>query len=276
MNKFIQSLLFGWLLAVSAMTVRAAIVGDEDHSLFGEPTDSPAAISLPSLDATNLVDAASVAAAATNEVTLAQQIEIVRAMKTDDPVAAARQFRILGDLFVQANRMDEAARSYWQATRINPVNAGYLHYFGFALLALGDHTNGLEVYLELLARYPDARKALFNVAAAYYGLEEYEQAHRQLSQYVATARVEDPKAFYNMGLILLESGRPNEAISWLVRAQKRIPTNPFIPAALVRVYREIGSDELADHTQGLSEDRFGKEAFDRLLGTPLLPAFLDR
>ena len=117
---------------------------------------------------------------------------------------------------------------------------------------------------------------MFNVAAAYYGLEEYEQAHRQLGQYVATARVEDPKAFYNMGLILMESGRPNEAISWLVRAQKRIPSNPFIPAALVRVYRETGSDELADHTQGLSEDRFGQEAFDRLLATPLLPAFLDR
>ena len=275
MSKFIQGLLFGCMLVISFATVHAAIVGDEDNTLFGEANDAPAAVSLPALDATNLVEAAP-AAAVTNEVTLAQQIDVVRAMKTDDVVAAARQFRILGDLYVQANRMDEAARSYWQATRINPVNAGYLHYLGFALLALGDHTNGLEVYLELLARYPDARKALFNVAAAYYGLEEYEQAHRQLGQYVATARVEDPKAFYNMGLILMESGRPNEAISWLVRAQKRIPSNPFIPAALVRVYRETGSDELADHTQGLSEDRFGQEAFDRLLATPLLPAFLDR
>ncbi len=260
-------------LVCATVPLRAALLDDEDN-LFGEPSEEVNGISLPEMGATNLV--AGVAGPETNGVGLAQQMDVVRTMNRDNPVAAARQYRILGDQLVKVNRMDEAARAYWQAARLNPVNAGYLHYFGFALLALGDHTNGLEVYLELLSRYPDARKVLFNLSAAYYGLEEFEQGHRHLSQYLATARVEDPKAFYNMGLMLMASGRPNEAISWLVRAQKRIPTNPFIPAALVRVYREIGSDELANHTLGLSEDRFGKDTFNRLLATPQLPAFLDR
>jgi len=271
--KHIVLVIIGFIVCGAQGPVLAAIVGDEDH-LFSESSGVDEVISLPGMDATNLVTATAVPA--TNEVSLAQQLEIVRTMNLDNTVAAARQYRILGDYLVRANRMDEAAQSYWRASRLNPVNAGYLHYFGFTLLALGDQTNGLEVYLELLARYPDARKALFNVAAAYYGLDEFEQAHRQLSQYLATARVEDPKAFYNMGLILMASGRSSEAISWLVRAQKRIPSNPFIPAALVLVYREVGSHELADHTLGLSEDRFGKELIDRLIATPKLPAFLER
>lgn len=271
--KNILLVAIGFILCGARGPALAAIVGDEDQ-LFGEPSSVVDGVSLPGMDATNLVTATAVPA--TNGVSLEQQIEIVRTMSEGDPVAAARQYRILGDLLVNANRMDEAAQSYWRASRLNPVNAGYLHYFGFALLALGDHANGLEVYRELFARYPDARKVLFNMAAAYYGLEEFEQGHRHLSQYLATARVEDPKAFYNMGLMLMASGRPNEAISWLVRAQKRIPSNPFIPAALVRVYRDIGSEDLADLTLGLSEDRFGKETFERLLATPKLPAFLNR
>lgn len=264
-------LLVAALIIAGSSLARAAILDEEEDLLFGEPPEQEEASLLPESVFTTqpgirVTDSAAPAAPVAPPV----------APPAGDPMTMARQWRIRGDMLVATNRMDEAAQAYWQAARTNPRNVGYLHYFGFALLALGDHANGRDVYLEILRRYPGARKVLFNLASAHYGLKDYEQALKYLDDYLATRPRENPKALVNLGLIYLALDRAADAIPRLERAQERLPANPFIPAALVRAYRAAGKNDLADHTQGLSEDRFGAEYFQQLLAAEVPPVFLDR
>lgn len=263
------------LILIPPPALLAAPFGDDDQLLFKEREEAEDELSLAELMslAGRVKPEASSPAAAPAAVTPGASMEEA---SVEEVRAAARDWRLLGDALVASNRMDEAARAYWQAARMNPVNAGYLHYFGFTLLALGDHARGLEVYNEILARFPDARKVMFNIASAYYGLKDYDQAIKYLRDYLTAVRRDPPKALYNMGLFLMANGQHEEAIRWFDRAQERLPTSPFIPAAQIRLYRATGRDQLATDLQSLSEDRFGKEFFESLLNAETLPAFLER
>lgn len=309
MNRFLLYLLTFTLLAALAPVTRGVILGDEDGLLLGESDDEEATITdqplvvpgqsperlvpvesatpdhvVPSTAAARLpavlspdetTDPAS-SPEAPPEKTMIEQLLVARPFAPGDPRETARQFRKLGDSLVASNRLDEASRAYWQASRLNPVNIGYLHYFGFTLLALGDHENGFEVYREILDRYPEARKAVFNLASAYYGLKQYDQALAAMDRYFVLSRREGPKAYFNMGLFLMAAGRNADALPWLEKIHPELPDNPFIPAMLIRLHRAAGRNDEADHLTAVNEDRFGAEPFQRLLAAEVLPAYLER
>ncbi len=261
------------LLALgAALTARAAILDDDASDLFGEEPAADSRLSLPELGLTNLLESiAPVAAEPGVDEAIARARDELRSAPED-----ARAHRKLGDLYLQSQRLDEAARAYWQAARTNPRNLGYLHYFGFTLLALGDHDNALRVYEELRARYPDARRVLFNLASAHYSRGEYDLAEQRVTRYLETARTEEPKAHYNLGLIKIAQGEWRLAVEQLMLAERRLPASPHVRAALVRAFRELGSLELAEKTKSSGEKQFGADAFQQLLAAPVLPAYIER
>jgi Flp pilus assembly protein TadD len=272
--KLNREILLMLIVAGMAFTpAGAAILEDSDSALFGEDTEAENAMSLPEISATNLLD--QVLGSVTNQAQVAEKIVEIRKAAVANP-NSPRQYRILGDLLVKANRLDEAAEAYWKASRLEPQNIGHLHFLGFTLLALGDHENGIRIYRELFEQYPNSRKVLFNLASAYYSLDEYEQATGYLGKFMASANKEEPKANYNMGILLLATGRAGDAVPWLERSAQRMPSNPFVPVALARAFTESGNMEKADSIIAEAESKYGKEQFQHLLKVQELPAFIDR
>lgn len=289
-RHFITIVSSGVALTLLASLACGAILNDEEGILFDEAEHDagsevymPTSLTMPEQEARQRIEMPAPGTPISDpgriaEVPSRSKLEN-RSSSTaqqDDVREEARAWRLQGDRLVQSNRLHEAARAYWQASRLNHVNAGYLHYFGFALLALGDHAHGRIVYERILERYPDARKVLFNLASAHYGLGDYEQAMRYLNDYFATRPRENPKALFNSGLLHLVSGEHEEAISQLERARERLPVNPFIPAALIKAYRAAGKNKSADLLQAVSEDQFGAETFASLLAIETPPVYLER
>jgi len=251
----------------------AAILEDEDEALFGESRDAESAMSLPGLAETNLLD--HILTVATNQQQVAEKIVELRNAIAKSP-DIPRLYRVLGDLYLKANRLDEAAEAYWRASRLDPQNVGNVHFLGFTLLALGDHENGIRIYRELYKIYPNSRKVLFNLASAYYSLEEYERASEFLGKYMKTLSKENSKADYNMGLLLLETGRAADALPWLERSSGLMPSNPFVSVALHRAATISGDTNKAESVVTSAESKYGKTPFQQIMQIKVIPAFIDR
>jgi predicted Zn-dependent protease len=74
-------------------------------------------------------------------------------------------------------------------------------------------------------------------------------------------RPHDPALHHEIGLILLEVGRPEEAVQWLHRALKESP--PYVPAhrALAEYYQQVGNQEgVTYHSRFLSAPQPGRPA----------------
>jgi tetratricopeptide (TPR) repeat protein len=262
------------ILLFAAPASFGAILEETDESLFREGESAVSAMGRSSVGATNESDRLAVADEGI-EKDLATQIAEARKEVAANP-RSTRQLKTLGELLTRANRLDEAAEAYWKASRLEPLNAGTLHYFGFTLLALGDHKNGLDVYKQLEVRYPDARKVIFNLAAAHYGLRQYDRALRYAESYVDSAVRDEPKANFNMGVILLARGDPAGAARWLGKSESMMPANPYLLAALIRANTELDNKAEITRLKKLAEFRFGLDAIMRLVRTGELPVFLDR
>lgn len=260
-------------LAVMVTTADAAIMDDDSSALFIEGTTNEATVSLPAINATNAYGNLLSGAAAEKE--LAERIESARIAVAKNP-SVSKNYRVLGELLTQAGRLDEAAEAYWRSSRMEPLNVAPLHFLGFTLLALGDHENGLKIYKQIESKYPDARKVLFNLGSAYYGLKDYDQAASYYRNFIDTAKREDPRSFYNLGVTLLAMNRADEAAPWLDKAAAKMPANPFVVAALIRAQHELGDEEKIKQLDTIAGQKFGPDGLKPILDAQILPAFLDR
>lgn len=273
MRRFI---LLTWAVITSIalnVTATAAIMEEADPELFGESEQPSTQMALPQLNATNVYG--DLLGVAKSDQDLADKIAQARKVVMENPTVP-RHYRMLGELLTRANRLDEAAEAYWKSARIDPLNAAPLHYLGFTLLALGDHENGYKIYKQLEARYADARKVLFNLGAAHYGMQEYERAASYYDNYIKTARREDPRVFYNYGITLLASGNAADAVAWLDKSAARLSNSPFVIAALIRAHTELGNDEKRELIEQIAEQKFGLLRIKPILNAETLPVFLDR
>jgi len=252
---------------------RAAIMEESDPALFGESDQNSGSMSLPELNATNAYG--NLMSVAKTDQELLDKIAQARKVIAESP-NVPRHYRMLGELLTRANRMDEAAEAYWRSARIDPLNAAPLHYLGFTLLALGDHANGLKIYKQLEAKYPDARKVMFNIGAAFYGLQDYDQASFYFDNYIQTARRDDPRMFYNYGITLLAAGNAKDAVMWLDKSAGSLSSSPFVHAALLRAHAELGNEEKLEMIEKITEQKFGMLRIKPILDAKVLPVFLDR
>jgi len=272
MKPFCCSALIAILTALPWSSGQAAIMEESVPALFGEGDRNSESMSLPEFSATNAFG--NLLNMATADQELLDEIIKARKVAAENPMVP-RHYRELGELLTRANRMDEAAEAYWHSSRLDPLNAAPLHYLGFTLLAIGDHENGLKIYKLLESRYPDARKVRFNLGAAYYGLQDYNQASIYFDSYIQTARRDDPRMFYNYGITLLAAGKPADAVMWLEKSADRLSSNPFVLAALVRAHTKLGHEETLKELEKVIEQNIGMLRIKPILEAPTLPVFID-
>ena len=99
---------------------------------------------------------------------------------------------------------------------------------GIAAQRVRDHARAAAAFERALAADPTARDARYELANAYRDLQRLDDAEREIRAVIA-AKPADPKAHTALGVILLESGRPADAVMAHEAAMKADPA--FAPAA---------------------------------------------
>lgn len=193
------------------------------------------------------------------------------ALHPNDAAVRAR----LGRLLLLANRTHEGLQQYWQAARLRPQDPQRVEEFAFALLAAGDHRNGAKLYEALLERNPDSPRTVVNLAAAYYHLARTTDAIALLRKFT-TQEPTHLRGWYNLGVCQFTAGQLPQASQSLQRALQLQPGHPYVLAALARVHRAMGREEIFDQTQTMLIERLGAEPAAALLAQEPMPIYLIR
>ena len=261
------------LACMAAAGTRAAVVLDAT-------TEEPDTVSgrdawrmgLPELDATNALSR--MIKAANPDRSPAALLESARKAVQTEPLNPRSHYQ-LGNVLLQANRLDEAASAFWQACRLEPGSATALESLGFTLLTLGDHANGLLVYQKLETMTRAQPRLKLNLAAAYYGLGRYNDAVLVLADYLVQ-NPDQPKALYNLGLAQLAAGRYPEAIKSLEQVREAMPGNLFVLCGLLRAYEKSGDRTRAADLKAELIATGGAQDVEALLAAEQLPVFISR
>ena len=168
-------------------------------------------------------------------------ISLLRVAKPADAIphlsAAATQkpgqFRpafYLGNAFLEAQQYAEAEQAYSKALALDPKSAPTETALGRALAKQGKLKEAEPHYRKAVVLDPSRKDPLFDLAAQY-------EAAKQPVEAIAIYRdfPENPAAQERMGALLLESGKPEDAIAPLEFAVSKSPT-PANQLALAQAY----------------------------------------
>jgi Tfp pilus assembly protein PilF len=138
----------------------------------------------------------------------------------------------LGLLYLEFKRIPEALESFREALRLDPRFAEANHNLGVALAESGKWADAVQAYRKALAipGYANPLVAYHNLGWAYYNLDRLAEAEEA----IATALRLEPNfvsAHYHLGLVLLKSGRRDEARAAFSRARDLAPESGFGLAA---------------------------------------------
>lgn len=188
--------------------------------------------------------------------------------------ADERGQRALGDRYMAVGRPQEARTIYQQLVAGRGQQA-LLGRLGDAQLTSGMLDEAVQSYEQLLTLRPDSSRVRYQLARAYAAsgrMEDAERSYRQLLDspaYGVRARVEaaallrrngqlaaaEPLLSQALGLapdhreglrllgqVLLEQGRPGEALPLMLRLAELEPHNWRVQGHLSRAYRDLGRD----------------------------------
>jgi Flp pilus assembly protein TadD len=203
-----------------------------------------------------------------------RQIEATREIVQRNPTSA-RAHADLGNLYLQVNRLDEAAQSFWRAARLAPDKLGMVESLAFAMLALGDHAHGKQIYERLTRLRPDNDRLRFNLASAYYNLGEFESAEQEMRLFLKAFPTGE-KGLFNMGAIQFALGDTKEAIRLFSECRAAQPRNAFVLCALARAYRKAGQAKVFEALRAEILDLTSEAQMDAIFSQPHIPVFLLR
>jgi Flp pilus assembly protein TadD len=125
---------------------------------------------------------------------------------------------LLGLVYDQGKRHVEAITAYKAALALHPREPGILNNLGLAYALSGDYDAAIQAYEQAVAAGSTSSKLHNNLGVAY--------AHRQ--RYAAALEsfknaTDEPRAYNNLGVALLNMGNPKQATACFERA---IELNP--------------------------------------------------
>jgi Flp pilus assembly protein TadD len=141
---------------------------------------------------------------------------------------------------------------------------------GILLLQKKRFAEAREKFLQAVQADSDSAEAFFYLSIAERDLGHLSAAESDLRRSL-DLNPNSQNALYNLGVLLLESKKPVEAVNFLERAEKIGPASPEISANLVRAYLEAGREDEALRFAESSARQFGHlPAFDLAIGKTFL------
>lgn len=146
----------------------------------------------------------------------------------------------LGMVLLRVGRAKEALAPLEEAVEQKPKEARPNFYLAEALLALAETSKAEPYYRTAAALDPSLRDGLLKLAAAYEAKGEAAKATELYGLFP-----ENPGARERMGVLLLEAGKPSEAIPHLEWVVAKSPTSAN-RAALAAAYKQLNQLDKAE------------------------------
>jgi tetratricopeptide (TPR) repeat protein len=142
--------------------------------------------------------------------TLAEDLAAYTKLLDGDPNNALRHDAV-GDLLLQAGRLDEAVVRYRRSLELNPRSASTHYNLGYALSARGRRDEAIDQFNEALAIDPEYAQAHNNLGALLQITGRFDEALAHYQRAVAL-RADNVDAATNLGQLLSTLGRSAEAV----------------------------------------------------------------
>jgi Flp pilus assembly protein TadD len=108
-------------------------------------------------------------------------INLIKKALALDPLAALFSF-YLGNAYLTAQKWEDAAKAYENATHFNPDFAQAFFFLGLALNRCDEHEKAALAYGRAFDLQPDMHEALYNLAMTHQTLGEHEKARETFQQ----------------------------------------------------------------------------------------------
>lgn len=148
----------------------------------------------------------------------------------------AQSYCALGTVYGRKGEVDEAARFYRMAIKLDSTFAACHNNLGNILARKGDLEGARDEYRKSIEVDPSFSKAYFNLANTYYAQDDFENAARYYEQAVRADSFYVGAA-YSAGLAYQRLGRMEDAIEMLEHAGRLAPDNREILEKLSEVRR---------------------------------------
>jgi tetratricopeptide (TPR) repeat protein len=132
----------------------------------------------------------------------------------------------LGTVYANQKAFRQAADEYREASRLSPSNQENRFALAKCLVYLAEYTEAIPILKPYVLNHPKAFEPHYLLGLAYRGLEQYPQAEEQLRT-AAAIEPDHADLQFNLGLVMLRSGRAKEAVPHL---QKAIQLDPAAEA----------------------------------------------
>ena len=128
----------------------------------------------------------------------------------------------LGTVYANQKSFRQAADEFREASRLTQADPEARFALAKCLVFLAEYSEAIPILKAYLANHPKAFEPHYLLGLSYRGLEQYPQAEEQLRS-AAAIEPDHADLQYNLGLVILRSGRAKEAVPHL---QKAIQLDP--------------------------------------------------
>ncbi|MHB1022674.1 MAG: tetratricopeptide repeat protein [Acidobacteriaceae bacterium] len=192
-------------------------------------------------------------------------------------MASADGYYLLGYTLFRQNRPKESLQQYTHAAQLRPPTALDLKYVALNYVLLNDYPDAdkwlsqsvawndqdsdawyslgrirytenrfqssIDCFHKALALEPQSVRAENNLGLAYEGLNRTEDAIAAYRRAISWEKLPEPQAeqpYLNLGILLSNQGKAEEALSLLLKAQELAPQDPKIHGQLGQLYARLG------------------------------------
>jgi tetratricopeptide (TPR) repeat protein len=170
-------------------------------------------------------------------------------------------FSLLGAIYHQAGRVDEAIAWLREAVRAEPQNAQYHNNLGVYCTHAQQMHEAVACYQLALRLRPDFAEVHNNLSYAYYSLGRAEDA-RVCAEQALRLRPNFAEAHNHLGLALMELSRAEQAAEHFRKALRLEPRLPAVHRNLGNALRELGRplEAMAEYQEAIRHDPSFAEA----------------
>ena len=146
--------------------------------------------------------------------------------------------RIVASDYVLLNDDSDAAKWFGVVVSEEKDNPNDWYFLGRAQYGENRFEQAIASFKKVLALRPHDERAENNLGLAWQGLNEVEKAKQAFHNAIAWQgeHPQDAQPFLNLGILLINSGKPKEAQGYLKTAVGLAPQNPKIREQLARIY----------------------------------------
>ena len=179
---------------------------------------------------------------------LFREQKLTDALTAYTAAAAVRQptagdLRTVAAIYVLLKDYVDAERWLVEAIRLTPTDADLWYLLGRTQYNRDHAAVAATSFERALALRPRQPKAEYNLGLCYEMLQRTEDAlaaYRRAIEWQRAAGIKDPQPFLDLGTLLLQQQRPEEALAPLQEAAEQGPTNPLAQQELGLALEALG------------------------------------